>query len=254
MDPNRNIAEKLLKAATIEHLLDLGHLDQEAVLISEMVAAEGQRRADLVVANGRLCAFEIKSQNDTLRRIDGQVADLMRSFERTVVVADAKFERKLKALLPTGVGLWISTDGTISECRKPRTRNLTKREAVSFLLVSDLRRLLRMSGISASKNSRRQELETKAMKLPRDTISAFAREAVKARHQDRYESFQSERARCGTLVALDAYHYSDPQNSKALEPTDKLAQREIMEAPLLRNDLVHMAPAGAMLMRERRKN
>lgn len=252
MSNDRNIAEKRLKAETVERLYDLGHLDHDAVMISEMVTAAGRRRADIVVANGKLCAFEIKSKNDSLRRLHGQVSDLARTFEKTIVVADARFEENLRAMLPKSVGIWISAGGSLFERRKPRTRSMTKAEALSFLLVRDLRVLLREQGISLAGNVRRVALEKKANDLPREVIVSFARRAVKRRYAKRFAQFEISRDSFGTLRALDAFTCSDSscvrRDSEAKLPRPTCAPEPI----LIHEKLIKNAPAGQMLMRARR--
>lgn len=66
------LREQEVKIALIEWLYKKGMLS-DATIINEMVVANWSRRADLAIANGSLQAFEIKSDFDSLKRLDGQL-------------------------------------------------------------------------------------------------------------------------------------------------------------------------------------
>ncbi|EGQ8008889.1 TPA: sce7726 family protein [Vibrio parahaemolyticus] len=94
----------------------------------EVPFAEGERRADIVAANKlsqSTYAFEIKSDNDTLARLDGQLQDYRCTFNYVYVVTTKKYLSIVK-----GYGLWfgvllIDQEGRISIEREARKRNLT---------------------------------------------------------------------------------------------------------------------------------
>ncbi|CAE6883321.1 hypothetical protein ACOMICROBIO_NCLOACGD_00416 [Vibrio sp. B1ASS3] len=94
----------------------------------EVPFAEGVRRADVVSASKKsrsTYAFEIKSDSDTLVRLDGQLEDYRRTFNYVYVVTTSKYVESVK-----NYGLWfgvlsITKDGTILIEREARRRNLT---------------------------------------------------------------------------------------------------------------------------------
>ena len=133
--------EVRLKAAIIDRLFDRAHIDDDAVLISEMTVANWSRRADVVLANGSLWAFEVKSELDSLTRLPGQLDAFTTHFEKVCVVCAPRFETGARALLPEGVGLWVAEDdGTLRERVRPRYTRLTKMAAVGLMKANELRR------------------------------------------------------------------------------------------------------------------
>lgn len=76
------LREQEVKIALINWLYINGHLN-DATIINEMVVANWARRADLAVANGNLHAFEIKSDFDSLKRLEGQLSTFSSRFEQS---------------------------------------------------------------------------------------------------------------------------------------------------------------------------
>lgn len=71
-----------------------GHVaDPSTAVIDELGICRGATRADIVVVNGEMHAYEIKSAEDTLRRLPTQIKHYSTVFDRvTLVVATAHFE------------------------------------------------------------------------------------------------------------------------------------------------------------------
>ncbi|EIY6182395.1 sce7726 family protein [Vibrio parahaemolyticus] len=95
----------------------------------EVPFSEGVRRADIVAASKlsqSTYAFEIKSDNDTLARLDGQLQDYRSTFNYVYVVTTKKYLSTVKKY-----GLWfgillVDQEGIISLAREARRRNLTQ--------------------------------------------------------------------------------------------------------------------------------
>ncbi|CAQ83853.1 MULTISPECIES: sce7726 family protein [Photorhabdus] len=66
--------EDSIKAALIDWLIERNELNDNAVLINELPIANFSRRVDLALANGKLHAYEIKSDSDSLARLEGQIS------------------------------------------------------------------------------------------------------------------------------------------------------------------------------------
>lgn len=117
----------------------------DAAFISEMFLNNFSRRADLVMANGKLCAFEIKSSLDSLDRLEGQLETYQRFFEQVTVVCATKHLVGVEAGTHSDVGIWsVSHDGQLSVTRRAKTRQiLSKQTWLSFLPVDELRAFLR---------------------------------------------------------------------------------------------------------------
>lgn len=69
------IREKLIKALAKQH-------PSNTEFLAELPIANFSRRIDLVMANGSLSGFEIKSEQDSLKRLGGQLETYMQYFEK----------------------------------------------------------------------------------------------------------------------------------------------------------------------------
>jgi len=141
------------------------------------------RRADLVMANGKLAAFEIKSERDSLDRLDGQLQSYLRFFEQVSVVCAERHLPGVLAMAPAEVGvLRVALDGEIRSVRPALTvQGHTAREWVTFLPVDELRSLLRSHSLPVSGS--RDVLLTRAVTLEVSGIRAFVLAYLKRRDE-----------------------------------------------------------------------
>lgn len=242
--------EVRLKAAIIDRLFDRAHIDDDAVLISEMTVANWSRRADVVLANGALWAFEVKSELDSLTRLPGQLDAFTAHFEKVCVVCAPRFEIGARALLPEGVGLWVAEDdGSLRERVRPRYTRLTKTAAVGLMKANELRALLSCSGFTGIADAPRSSLVELAMQLPASDLASAARAAVKRRHRPRHDAFVKHRENLGTMGSMWMLRREDrpavARTEPAVTPPAPLPEVAIPAAhPLLVN-----APGGPVLKR-----
>lgn len=244
--------ETAIKAALIDRLFLKGEVCSDAVLISEMVVDSWARRADVVLANGKLSAFEIKSDFDSLARLPGQLETYCALFERVVVVIAPRFLKRVEEMAPEGVGIWVvEGDGAegIREKRRARTFDLAPDAAINLMTVTDLRRLLSANGITGIASAARRDLEFMARDLTKKDLAVAARDSVKRRFRAHFVRFQSRRAQYGTRTALHAL--------RRVQRTIKLATESIaaVEAPHVEiaadNPMLVQSPAGPVLRRLR---
>jgi len=163
---------------------------ENAVLINEMVFGSNSRRADLVVANGHLVAFEIKSDLDTLRRLDGQVSDYLARFDKLVLVVSSKF---LKCALDFDerVGVWESFRNEkgvvkIRVVRPGRLKSITSRDNLcEFLLKRELVDLIRNeTGAIGCGSLSREALEGLSKNISVSKIRTYVIDSIKFRYRD----------------------------------------------------------------------
>jgi len=153
----------------------------DAAFISEMFVDSFARRADLVVANGKLAVFEIKSHRDSLERLDGQLASYSRFFEQVTVVCAERHVAAVEASAPAYVGIWsIGNDGGIETIRPPRPIAQESIDSwLSFLPVDELRVMLREFGMLSS--GRRDELLVHASCLSLRRVRGYVLSYMKRR-------------------------------------------------------------------------
>ncbi|MCS4247532.1 sce7726 family protein [Pseudomonas sp. BIGb0164] len=180
--------EQMIKAAVIAKIQNKVS-SGDAVLINEMVFSHGTRRADLAVVNENLHAFEIKSDLDTLRRLDGQVSDYSSRFDKLILVVSGKFvEHALQS--NEKIGVWkasLNSNGkvqlrVIRPGRIERVRNISF--LCDFLLKSELIELIRAHmGYTNLSRLSRESLTELASDIPISIIRGFVLRAIKVRYE-----------------------------------------------------------------------
>lgn len=143
--------ESQIKAALISRI-ERSKCAATSVIIQELFVENFSRRADVVVANGILSAFEIKSERDSLSRLLGQVSVYCKYFEETTVVCAEKHLEVVSRVVPECVGIWrVCSDGGIDVVKRPvRVGQKTKANWLSFLPVYELRCFLKLNFLPTS--------------------------------------------------------------------------------------------------------
>lgn len=248
MSNHTHPSEMRLKAAVIDRLLGGSHVDKDAVIISEMTVANWTRRADVVLANGTLWAFEIKSNSDSLHRLPGQIEAFRRHFEKFTIVAAERFEAAICNMMPEGVGLWIvDPQGRITQRVPPRQTRLSKAAYISLMTAAEIKQLLSANGIAVMRGASRSRLAEMAESLPQSDLGEAARNAVKRRHRSRHNEFIIRMGQVGTTEAMPTFHRAKRSQDRDEQehPSVQLPETAIpIDHPLLVN-----APAGPVLKR-----
>ncbi|EPN1380835.1 sce7726 family protein [Proteus mirabilis] len=180
------LREQEVKVALINWLYENDHLNG-ATIINEMVVANWARRADLTIANGKLHAFEIKSDFDSLKRLDGQLSTFMARFEKVSVVCSTRFTDEIKNSVSSHVEVieFESNDDNVCfKIVKKGKQNIIKDKTVffDFLLKNEIKNLLNIHGIDYKNTSSRDEMEFIASGLPLSTIREYTIETLKHRY------------------------------------------------------------------------
>lgn len=239
-----------MKAAIIDRLFERAYVDDDAVLVSEMTVANWSRRADVVLANGSLWAFEVKSELDSLARLPGQLETFTAHFEKVCVVCAPRFEAGARELLPEGVGLWISErDGTLTERIRPRNSPLSKTAAVGLMKASELRRVLACNGMTGLADAPRWRLAELALQLPARDLAHAARNAIKRRHRSRHDSFVKHRSNLGTLASMWVLRRAEHRAALAQIPPMDTPDTPASSETLMNHPLRINAPGGPVLKR-----
>lgn len=241
-----------MKAAVINRLLTGAHVDSDAVLISEMTVANWARRADIVLANGKLWAFEVKSDADSLGRLPGQIEVFQTYFEKFTVVAAERFESAILAMVPDGVGVWIvDSEGAIRQRVAARQSILTREVYASLMTAGELRALLVANGYRLTKGTQRTELMQRALRLPVSDLASAARDAIKRRHRSRHLDFLRSQVDVGTLQAMP--RLQRPQQKRVI--ANSCTAKPYFDVVYLDIQASHpqyfLAPGGPVLKRKR---
>jgi len=102
IDVRRAMAQKVLRQ----------HKDEpETLVLHELGLAGGVSRVDVAVVNGRLHGYEIKSERDTLERLDDQAHIYGRIFDHVTIVAGERHVSCIEARVPAWWGIKVATAG-----------------------------------------------------------------------------------------------------------------------------------------------
>ncbi|WP_146124356.1 sce7726 family protein [Burkholderia multivorans] len=137
-----------------------GDWKRSDALISEYFVENASRRADLVVVNGALRAYEIKSDVDHLTRLTGQVEAYTRYFESVTVVCTRRHLTAVLQQTDSSVGVLCASNDGIEEHRTPVTRQLADTDTwLSHLPITAIREALTRRGIQCPRVNRHAVLE-----------------------------------------------------------------------------------------------
>lgn len=200
------IREKDIKAALIDWLYEKGHVE-DAVIINEMVVANWSRRADIAVANGRLYAYEIKSDADTLKRLPGQVDLFSSHFDKVTLVVASKFVSTVLDGYPPEIGvLEVVCENGAVRLRQARAGRIveTKDAAVlsSFLTKLDLYKLLRKEGVKATPDMPRRDLVGQVSTLPTRVVKSYVLSFLKEKYKATFDAFSFARLSLGSYESI----------------------------------------------------
>lgn len=186
--------EPEIKCAVIERLRTLRGLPPNFIIANEFVTDDWRRRADLLVIDKALWAFEIKSAADRLDRLEGQVDAYLQRFDKVTVVVDAVHETAALAAVPEGVEVWVfhpAVDGGPFSWRVPkrgrRELNSAPERLIPMLTARELRQLASEHQLPRG-NGRRAALAAAAHAVS----PAKLRKAVLASLAARYEKTSLE--------------------------------------------------------------
>ncbi len=177
--------ELAMKAIFLQAMRANKVIDRSSVVASEYVLARNGRRADLAILADNFIGVEIKSDFDTLYRLEEQMAVYERCFEKTVVVLAAKHLDACLAIAPSHVEVWIIDGaGTPRMMRAGANPPAFSDEfRLNLLPITTLRKLGNLP-----KGTKRADLIRACSQLPSDRIS----EAVKDNFRNSFEKTSSE--------------------------------------------------------------
>ncbi len=143
-----------IKALTLNYLMDREIINQDSIIMNELTVGNYLRRVDLAIfTKGKLIAFEIKSEADSLYRLEGQVDTYLKYFDKVIIVSASKFIPKLAVNLPKSVGLWEVSSTKIKiknkGCYKYKVDNS---QLIDYMDVVDLKKIASKLKIITEKN------------------------------------------------------------------------------------------------------
>ena len=118
--------------------------EKHAVIVPEVTLGDSfydRVRADVLALNGSISIYEIKSEKDTLDRLDNQIEKYTRYANKVSVVVDSKFLGKM--VLPDSVGIYTINNKKIEEIKEPKVRELSVDIYVKYWWGIEFKKALR---------------------------------------------------------------------------------------------------------------
>lgn len=107
------------------------HSLDNSLLTSEF--RSGNSRADVAIINGTSTVYEVKSKYDSLKRLEGQIADYRNVFDRIFVVTTAEKTKAVLDKIDPLIGVMVLGDGdTLDEIREAKSNKANTDPAVIF--------------------------------------------------------------------------------------------------------------------------
>lgn len=87
------------------------HAHKDTLVIDELGLNHGKCRADIAVVNGRFVGYEIKSNNDSLRRLGEQVKSYNAVFDKAFIIVGNRHIKSIQNYVPEWWGIIESARG-----------------------------------------------------------------------------------------------------------------------------------------------
>jgi len=87
------------------------HAQKDTLVIDELGLNHGKCRADIAVVNRHFVGYEIKSNNDSLRRLEEQVKSYNTVFDKVSIIVGDRYINSIQNYIPEWWGVIVSARG-----------------------------------------------------------------------------------------------------------------------------------------------
>lgn len=135
----------------------------DSTVINELGLNHGQNRADIIIVNGRLTGYEIKSDSDSLRRLRQQITSYNAIFDRVYMITTNRHLEAIQRVLPEWWGIILATEGKrgaiyFRSLRKAKANlSVDNSTIVRLLWRNEAQEVLRLLGLKGRKIRERRE-------------------------------------------------------------------------------------------------
>lgn len=163
-------AEHKAKVAVLRFLIEQGSLAHGAVILNEYSANSSGIRADFaLLQSDNLHGIEIKSEADSLYRLERQLEGYRRCFSSVTIALAENHLPKARPILPAAVGILVIQGNRVTSIRKPKLFRRKKLDVVRALPKKELERFLRLNGVHVA-GWNRSQLENATERLSTQAI------------------------------------------------------------------------------------
>ena len=185
--------ETRIKILLIDYLISKANEIDNQLIGCEVPYLNGNRWVDiLLIKNGKMTAFEIKSDADSSRRFEGQSFDYLKTFDETYLVVGESIAKKIPfSNYSNKIGVLIidAKKGSIRVYRKATSSKPRRTNLVKFLWKEDLYKILSRRGRLSVEELRDLYVKNNSF----EEIHFQAINALKNRYEKRYSRFLNER-------------------------------------------------------------
>ncbi|WP_336232875.1 sce7726 family protein [Citrobacter farmeri] len=185
---NVNPFEKEIKKAVLNHLLSKGKINNDTIVINELTIDSFARRVDLaILVDGKIIAYEIKSDADSLYRLSGQLEKYKQYFDKIIVVTTIKHIENILTMTPKNIEVWEVADDKIKIKKRGKLSNIEHKENyLDLLRVQDMRKLAKNFNIPLSIGGKREIkdiLKKNLNRIPVQKIKVFVIDVISQRYK-----------------------------------------------------------------------
>jgi hypothetical protein len=130
--------DRIVRKAFHNIVLKKSHNSVDTFVIDELGIKNGIVRADIAVLNGCLVGYEIKTEKDTLERLQNQVNAYNEVFDKAFIVVSEKHLEKALQMIPDWWGVYLinkKRDKIVFKClRKSKTNKFKSTLSIAQFL------------------------------------------------------------------------------------------------------------------------
>ena len=144
------------------------HAQKNTLVIDELGLNHGRCRADIAVINGHLVGYEIKSNNDSLRRLKEQIKSYNAVFDKISIVIGDRYINSIQNHIPKWWGVIVSIRGSKGAVNFRLIRKAQENKSVDPVSIAKL--LWRDEAIEILRKSK---IPNKILRQPRTVLYEY---------------------------------------------------------------------------------
>jgi len=165
-------------------------VDLDSKVVDEFCVSVGEARMDIAVINGSLHGYEIKSDCDTLYRLQSQISTYSKTFDYLTIVTGRKHLENVIEIIPQWCGVIVATNNktnngvNLKTVRKPKINHQVDNLSLAQLLWKDETiQILSTMGIKKGLSGKPKPVLWKLLadNSSKKELSAWVREKLKLR-------------------------------------------------------------------------
>lgn len=154
------LLEAEIKTMLLNYLRAKDVLIESSTIINEFTIDWYSRRVDIALFQQNMSiAFEIKSEADSLVRLEGQTKKYLEYFDKVIVVAAEKHISSIQSMVPAHVAIWQVSDAIVKVVQRGRKKQIkSAKKLMDLMTVDDLNRICNQP-VKGAEGRKRHALE-----------------------------------------------------------------------------------------------